>query len=149
MNYGYELPNKSYGGRDMWPLWMKIECRELITGWVAHPRPRGCPYVTWGRTLKKALNATKLTRISRYGLNKLKIEADGQLWSSQIKTKPKRPFQQEISALPAEAHAMATEQQINNLPQTPHSNKYRLFVQHQSKRLLEPFTGLRRMRETG
>jgi len=29
--------------------------RQLLTGWVAHPRPNGCPEMTWGRTLKKAL----------------------------------------------------------------------------------------------
>jgi len=29
--------------------------RQLLTGWVAHPRPNGCPEITWGRTLKKAL----------------------------------------------------------------------------------------------
>jgi hypothetical protein len=29
--------------------------RQLLTGWVAHPRPTGSPLMTWGRTLKKAL----------------------------------------------------------------------------------------------
>ena len=29
--------------------------RMLLTGWVANPRPIGCPQMTWGRTLKKAL----------------------------------------------------------------------------------------------
>ena len=29
--------------------------RMLLTGWVAHSRPLGCPQMTWGRTLKKAL----------------------------------------------------------------------------------------------
>ena len=29
--------------------------RKLITGWVENARPKGCPYMTWGRTLKKAL----------------------------------------------------------------------------------------------
>ena len=36
--------------------------------------------------------------------------------STHIKIKPERPLQQESSALPAEAHAMTTEQQINYLP---------------------------------
>ena len=27
--------------------------RQLLTGWVAHSRPNGCPEMTWGRTLKK------------------------------------------------------------------------------------------------
>ena len=29
--------------------------RELLTGWVAHPRPIGSPDMNFGRTLKKAL----------------------------------------------------------------------------------------------
>jgi len=29
--------------------------RQLLTGWVAHPRPTGSPPMTFGRTLKKAL----------------------------------------------------------------------------------------------
>ena len=29
--------------------------RQLLTGWVANPRPIGSPLMTWGRTLKKAL----------------------------------------------------------------------------------------------
>ena len=29
--------------------------RQLLTGWVANPRPIGSPLVTWGRTLKKEL----------------------------------------------------------------------------------------------
>ena len=35
--------------------------RKLITGWVENPRPRGCPYMTWGRTLKKALKRYRLS----------------------------------------------------------------------------------------
>ena len=31
--------------------------RKLLTGWVAHPRPVGCPQMTWGRTLNKALKS--------------------------------------------------------------------------------------------
>jgi len=31
--------------------------RMLLTGWVANPRPLGCPQMTWGRTLKKALSS--------------------------------------------------------------------------------------------
>jgi hypothetical protein len=46
-----------------------------------------------------------------------------------------------MSALPAEADAMTTEQKCP-------SNKYHLFVQRKSKRLMKPFTGLRRMCET-
>lgn len=34
--------------------------RKLLTGWVEHPRPIGCPQMTWGRTLKKVLKSVKL-----------------------------------------------------------------------------------------
>ena len=34
--------------------------RKLLTGWVAHPRPIGRPYMNFGHTLKKALAAKKL-----------------------------------------------------------------------------------------
>ena len=34
--------------------------RHLLTGWVAHSRPNGCPEMTWGRTLKKALKCKGL-----------------------------------------------------------------------------------------
>ena len=34
--------------------------RQLLTGWVANSRPNGCPEVTWGRTLKKALKCKGL-----------------------------------------------------------------------------------------
>ena len=28
---------------------------QLLTGWVEHPRPNGCPEMTWARKLKKAM----------------------------------------------------------------------------------------------
>jgi len=34
--------------------------RQLLTGWVAHSRPNGCPEMTWGRALKKALKCKGL-----------------------------------------------------------------------------------------
>jgi hypothetical protein len=34
--------------------------RQLLTGWVAHSRPSGCPEMTWGRTLKKSLKCKGL-----------------------------------------------------------------------------------------
>jgi hypothetical protein len=34
--------------------------RQLLTGWVAHPRPIGCPEMNFGRTLKKALKRNDL-----------------------------------------------------------------------------------------
>ena len=29
--------------------------RKIMSSWVRHPRPRGCPRFTYGRGLKKAL----------------------------------------------------------------------------------------------
>ncbi len=34
--------------------------RKLLTGWVEHARPVGCPQMTWGRTLNKALKSYDL-----------------------------------------------------------------------------------------
>jgi hypothetical protein len=34
--------------------------RKLLTGWVDHARPVGCPQRTWGRTLNKALKSYDL-----------------------------------------------------------------------------------------
>ena len=34
--------------------------RMFLTGWVANSRPTGCPQMTWGRTLKKALQRNSL-----------------------------------------------------------------------------------------
>ena len=34
--------------------------RKLLTGFVAHSRPIGCPDMTWGRSLKKALKSNDL-----------------------------------------------------------------------------------------
>ena len=34
--------------------------RKLLTGWVAHSRSNGCPEMTWGWTLKKALKCKGL-----------------------------------------------------------------------------------------
>ena len=37
--------------------------RKLLTGWVAHPRPNGCPLMNWGRTLKKALKSRDIATV--------------------------------------------------------------------------------------
>jgi len=51
--------------------------RKLITGWEENPRPRGCPYMTWGRTLKKALKRYQLsTDFSEWS----KIAQDRENW---------------------------------------------------------------------
>ena len=36
-----------------------IPCKPL-TCWVEHARPVGCPQITWGRTIKKALKSNDL-----------------------------------------------------------------------------------------
>ena len=51
--------------------------RKLLTGWVAHPRPNGRPYMTFGHTLKKALKAKKLpTAFAKWRM----IAANRPLW---------------------------------------------------------------------
>ena len=40
--------------------WLPRAPRQLLTGWVAHSEPNGCPEMTWGRTLKKALKCKGL-----------------------------------------------------------------------------------------
>ena len=34
--------------------------RKLLTGWVEYARPVGCPQITWGGTLNKALKSYDL-----------------------------------------------------------------------------------------
>jgi hypothetical protein len=59
--------------------------RKLITGWVANPRPQGCPYMTWGRTLKKALKSFKInTDFSEWS----KIAQDRLTWKGIIACGP-------------------------------------------------------------
>jgi hypothetical protein len=41
--------------------------RQLLTGWVSHSRPIGCPQITWGRTLENALKVRAFRRISMSG----------------------------------------------------------------------------------
>ena len=59
--------------------------RMLITGWVANPRPQGCPYMTWGRTLKKALKSFK---ISTDFLEWSKLAQDRVTWKGIIACGP-------------------------------------------------------------
>ena len=41
--------------------------RMFLSGWVANSRPTGCPQMTWGRTLKKALQRNSLpTEFSKW-----------------------------------------------------------------------------------
>ena len=36
--------------------------RQLLTGWVSHSRPIGCPQMTWGRTLENALESKGISK---------------------------------------------------------------------------------------
>ena len=36
--------------------------RQLLTSWVAHSRPVGCPQMTWGRTLENALKSRSVSK---------------------------------------------------------------------------------------
>jgi len=36
--------------------------RQLLTSWVAHSRPVGCPQMTWGRTLENALKRKDISK---------------------------------------------------------------------------------------
>jgi len=37
--------------------------RQLLTSWVAHSRPAGCPQMTWGRTLENALASKGISKV--------------------------------------------------------------------------------------
>ena len=36
--------------------------RLLLTGWVSHSRPIGCPQMTWGRALENALKSKDISK---------------------------------------------------------------------------------------
>jgi len=36
--------------------------RQLLTGWVSHSRPIGCPQMTWSRTLENTLNSKGISK---------------------------------------------------------------------------------------
>jgi len=50
--------------------------RQLLTGWVAHPRPIGCPEMNFGRTPKKALKRNDLP-------------TDFATWSAIVRDRPR------------------------------------------------------------
>ena len=62
--------------------------RQLLTSWVAHSRPVGCPQMTWGRTLENAL-ASK--GISKEFKEWIAIAKDRPKWRQQTHSKPKPP----------------------------------------------------------
>ena len=59
--------------------------RQLLTGWPAHSRPNGCPEMTWGRALKKALKCKGLpVNFKEY----CAIAEDRSEWRSRTYSKP-------------------------------------------------------------
>ena len=58
--------------------------RQLLTSWVAHSRPVGCPQMTWGWTLEKAL-ASK--GISKEFEEWIAIAKDRPKWRQQTHSK--------------------------------------------------------------
>jgi hypothetical protein len=55
--------------------------RKLLTGWVEHARPVGCPQMTWGRTLNKALKSYDLpTNFGQWST----LAAVRRVWQQQI-----------------------------------------------------------------
>ena len=62
--------------------------RQSLTGWVAHSRPNGCPEMTWGRALKKALKCKGLpVNFKEY----CAIAEDRSEWRSRTYSKPMPP----------------------------------------------------------
>jgi len=62
--------------------------RQLLTSWVAHSRPVGCPQMTWGRALE---NALKHKGISKEFDERFAIAKDRPKWRQQTHSNPKPP----------------------------------------------------------
>ena len=62
--------------------------RMILTGWVAHPRPTGCPQMTFGRTLNNALKQKGIT--TKFGGSDgwCAIAQDRQRWLELTNPKP-------------------------------------------------------------
>jgi hypothetical protein len=73
--------------------------RKLLTGGVEHARPVGCPQMTWGRTLNKALKSydfpTDFRQWSAFA-------SDCIIWKQRIGVRPPLP------ALPASSNDFDT-----------------------------------------
>jgi len=61
---------------------------QLLTGWVSHSRPTGCPQMTWGRTLE---NALKSKGISKDFDERIAIAKDRSKWRQLAHSIPKPP----------------------------------------------------------
>ena len=63
--------------------------RKLLTSWVEHARPVGCPQMTWGRALKKALKSHDLpTDFSEWS----ELAADRRVWQQRIGARGPCPY---------------------------------------------------------
>ena len=60
--------------------------RQLLTSWVAHSRPFGCPQMTWGRTLE---NALKRKGISKEFDEWFAVAKDRSKWRQLTHSNPK------------------------------------------------------------
>ena len=96
--------------------------RQLLTGWVDHKRPIGCPQMTWGRTLKKALVQNNLP-------------ADFKAWSSLAADRRQWRMRHEAAHLNRTATAKQPKSQMDRphhhglevkSPQKENRNKTRL-----------------------
>ena len=62
--------------------------RQLLTGWVSHSRPIGCPQMTWGRTLENALSSKGISKdLDEW----IAIAKDRSKWRQLAQSIPKRP----------------------------------------------------------
>ena len=62
--------------------------RKLLTGWVEHARPVGCPKMTWGCTLNKALKSYDIpTGFGQWST----LAADRRVWQQRIGAHDKTP----------------------------------------------------------
>jgi hypothetical protein len=58
--------------------------RQLLTGWVSHSRPIGCPQMTWGRTLENALKSKGISKdfdVDRHCQEQVEVETADSLHS--------------------------------------------------------------------
>ena len=76
-----------WAGHVAWTLMIRAP-RQLLTGWVVHLRPSGCPEMTWGRTLKKALKCKGLPANFKEWRA---IAEDRPEWRSRTYSKPMPP----------------------------------------------------------
>ncbi len=68
-------------GRTLARMPMDWMPRKLLTGWVEHARPIGCPQMTWGRTLNKTLKNYDLqTNFGQWST----LAADRRVWQQRI-----------------------------------------------------------------